>query len=258
MALVGLGGIGKTQLAIELAYRLVRLAKSSIFWIHADSRENIEEGFRTIASTVMPRRWNMAKSDLLQSAYDWLSNERNGRWVIILDGANDDSVFQDEAYLPQTRNGTIVLTTRRRDLGERLTEKRQNMIEIGPMTVLEAVTLLKKKLGSLPRSVPLSGFSKSLGSRPRSGPASGFSKLLGPLPRSGPASSFVKSLGLIPLAICRAAAYIQSLPVHVPRDTAMDEKDEDDEDDNNDDGGYQGYHGGEYDDDDGGEKKVSS
>ncbi|PTB49495.1 hypothetical protein M431DRAFT_97621, partial [Trichoderma harzianum CBS 226.95] len=186
LALVGLGGIGKTQLAIELAYRLVKLAKMSVFWVHAESRSSINQSFKQIASNVSP--WGQVDSveAWLRHSSEWLSKERNGRWVMILDGANDHSIFQDELYLPKSRNGTIIVTTRRRDVAYRLTGNKQDVVEIGPLSVFEAVTLLETKLG-------------------RAGKER--------FPKNGAASGLVKSLGLIPLAICRAAAYIQSIPL---------------------------------------------
>ncbi|UKZ79126.1 hypothetical protein TrVFT333_006876 [Trichoderma virens FT-333] len=188
LALVGIGGIGKTQLAIELAYRLVKLAKMSVFWINAESRLSIEEGFKSIA-------WNAASwrqetdAGWLRVSYDWLSNERNGRWVLILDGANEESISHIESSLPKSQNGAIIVTTRLRDVAYRLTGGSQDVIEVGPLSVHGAVTLLEKKLG------------RTATER--------FSKF-------GDTSGLVKSLGLIPLAICRAAAYIQHLSPKLP------------------------------------------
>lgn len=125
----------------------------------------------------------------LQISHRWLSEERNGRWILFLDGANDHSIFQDELYLPKSRNGTIVVTTRRRDVAYRLTGNQQDVVEIGPMSVHNAVSLLERKLGRTAKEQ---------------------------FPKDGAASGLVKSLGLIPLAVCRAAAYIQSTSTKPP------------------------------------------
>ncbi|KAH0525904.1 hypothetical protein TsFJ059_009304 [Trichoderma semiorbis] len=188
LALVGIGGIGKSQLAIELAYRLVTSAKMSVFWVNAESQLSINESFRTISSNLSSWRWDISEASS-QVSHRWLSEERNGRWILFLDGANDHSIFQDELYLPKSRNGTIVITTRRRDVAYRLTGNQQNVVEIGSMSVHNAVSLLERKLGRTAKEQ---------------------------FPKDGAASGLVKSLGLIPLAICRAAAYIQSTSTKPP------------------------------------------
>lgn len=188
MAFVGIGGIGKTQLAIELAYRLVTSAKMSVFWVNAESQSSINESFRTISSNLSSWRWDISEASF-QVSHRWLSEERNGRWILFLDGANDHSIFQEELYLPKSRNGTIIITTRRRDVAYRLTGNQQDVIEIGPMSVHNAVSLLERKLGRTAKEQ---------------------------FPKDGAASGLVKSLGLIPLAVCRAAAYIQSTSTKPP------------------------------------------
>ena len=47
-AISGLGGIGKTQVAVEYAYRY-KEAYHSVLWVNATSRETLIEGFVTIA-----------------------------------------------------------------------------------------------------------------------------------------------------------------------------------------------------------------
>ncbi|KAL7935628.1 hypothetical protein V8C35DRAFT_333533 [Trichoderma chlorosporum] len=181
LALVGIGGIGKTQLTIELACQLVKLAKMSVFWINAESRSSIDQGFKNIALSIAPLRKPSTIEASLRIASDWLSKERNGRWILILDGANDHSIFHDEFYLPKSHKGTIILTTRRRDVAYRLTENQQDVVHVGSMSVIEAVTLLERKLGRIAQNR---------------------------FPKNDAASDLVKALGLVPLAICRAATYM--------------------------------------------------
>ncbi|KAK4660693.1 hypothetical protein QC762_0021600 [Podospora pseudocomata] len=197
VALVGLGGVGKSQLAIEYAHRLAtRQPDAWVFWVHAGTYARVEEGFRTIADAVKLTGRNLPKADILQLVYSWLSNERNGRWIMILDSADDRDVFYnaniahgttsgDErdrrpfvTYLPQSQNGSIIVTTRNKDLAFRLSGRRQNIIEVGPMAQTDALTLLEKKLGS-PADLDV-------------------------------AADLVQALDLVPLAISQAAAYIQA------------------------------------------------
>ena len=180
----------KSQLAIEFVHQVAGGAADKwMFWVHAGTRARVEEGFRTIADAVKLPGRNQPKADILQLVYSWLSNERNGSWVMILDSADDSDVFYGASantrdgrplatYLPQSRNGSIIITTRDRDLAFRLTGNYRNMVNVGPMTGEDALMLLEKRLGSL-SDVDV-------------------------------AADLVRVLEFIPLAISQAAAYIQA------------------------------------------------
>ncbi|KAH6621584.1 P-loop containing nucleoside triphosphate hydrolase protein [Chaetomium sp. MPI-SDFR-AT-0129] len=204
VALVGLGGVGKSQLAIEYAHRIAAKQPDKwVFWVHAGTKARVEEGFRLIADAVKLAGRNQPKADIPRLAYSWLSNERNGKWILVLDSADDGDVFYNvdhtssatssdtgdrrpfATYLPQSRNGSILITARNKDLASRLTGGRQNMIDVGPMAQADALTLLEKKLGS---------------------PAN-----------PDVAADLVEALDLVPLAISQAAAYIQA---RAPRTSA--------------------------------------
>ena len=186
---MGLGGVGKSQLAIEFSHRLREKSKDVwVFWIHAGTRARAEEGFKTIADTVKLAGRNQPTVDIPQLVYSWLSHEANGRWVMVLDSVDDGDVFfrtkgeTEDArplatWLPQSRNGSIVITTRDQGVGVRLTGRHQDTIPVRPMEEKDAVTLLEKRLGQLPdRRV---------------------------------AADLVQALDRVPLAISQAAAYIQ-------------------------------------------------
>ncbi|KAM7210080.1 hypothetical protein V8F06_014537 [Rhypophila decipiens] len=94
VALVGLGGVGKSQLAIEFAHRILGAQKDIwVFWVHAGTQARVKEDFRAIADTIKLPGRNQPKADIPQLVYGWLSNERNGRWIMILDSADDTDVF---------------------------------------------------------------------------------------------------------------------------------------------------------------------
>ncbi|KAL8284636.1 hypothetical protein RB600_009179 [Gaeumannomyces tritici] len=136
IALVGLGGIGKSQLAIEFAHRkAAESAEDWIFWIHAGTQARVEEGFQAIADILKLPDRDQPNANIPQLVYSWLSNEQNGRWTIILDSADDKDVLYGAS-------------NSREDLARRLTGNTKNIIEIGPMVLADALFLLKKRLGS--------------------------------------------------------------------------------------------------------------
>ncbi|KAK3340124.1 P-loop containing nucleoside triphosphate hydrolase protein, partial [Neurospora tetraspora] len=186
VALVGLGGVGKSQLAIEFAHRIAaRHPDTWVFWVHAGTQARVDEGFRAIADAAeLPGR-NDPKANITQLVYGWLCNERNGKWVMVLDSADDPDVFFGAErrpladYLPQSPHGSLLVTTRDKYLASRLVGGYKNTIEIGPMAQSDALLLLEKKLGSLSDT--------------------------------DMAVDLVRALDLVPLAISQAAAYIQRM-----------------------------------------------
>jgi len=97
--------------------------------------------------------------------HDWLRDERKGKWVLILDNVDDASFLLDTRrmsrdgqtndensrplvwYLPQSQNGSILITTRSREAARKLVIPR-NIIAVEPMSKADALALFEKKLGA--------------------------------------------------------------------------------------------------------------
>ncbi|KAK5412625.1 hypothetical protein LTR06_005595 [Exophiala xenobiotica] len=169
MGLVGLGGIGKTQVAIEYAYRIQKeRPKPWVFWVHASSESRFRESYRSIAQRLQLPGWQEPKADILGMVHNWLSDENNGRWTMVVDNADDEKIIFEQRsgeidpeaptmgragrslaeYLPMSPKGSIVLTTRNRKVAEGLIDC-ANILDLGPMDIDEAVDLLLKKLKKL-------------------------------------------------------------------------------------------------------------
>ncbi|OCK73381.1 hypothetical protein K432DRAFT_410741 [Lepidopterella palustris CBS 459.81] len=199
VALVGLGGVGKSQIAIEYAYRVREWAPQTwVFWVHASNATRFKQAYRDIATKVeLPGR-DDPKADIVQLTYNWLCDERNGRWLMVLDNADDDRIFASSgadlggiaqatappnevtplaSFLPQTQNGWILITSRDLVAAVNLVGIRHNVIRVDPMDEEDALALLKTRV--------LVGESSE-----------------------HDAKALVRALEGIPLAITHAAAYI--------------------------------------------------
>ena len=156
----------KSQLAIEYSYQVRESSPDTwVFWVHASSTARFEEGYRKIAQRVKISGWDNPEANILQLVNNWLCNEANGQWFMVMDNADDASVFLlpvddkigtnsnkaalSEAlskYLPQSQNGSILVTSRSQDAAFRITGDTRDIIPVDPMDERVAVDLLRKKL----------------------------------------------------------------------------------------------------------------
>ncbi|KAJ3336468.1 hypothetical protein HDU93_002790 [Gonapodya sp. JEL0774] len=152
MALVGLGGVGKTQVALEFAYQVKQEHAErgrSVFWLPAVSMESFEQACREIARTLgIPSEKD---DDIKVVVKQHLSTKKAGVWLIILDNADDIGLLTGSKgswgilhYLPQSEDGLSVYTTRTRDVP--LSLGVANVIDVDAMDKQEAKELLQMSL----------------------------------------------------------------------------------------------------------------
>lgn len=146
----GLGGMGKTQLAIRFA-RDHKDDFSAIFWLSGKDRDTLLQSL----SSVFPRLLGQSQADgamsdeeVEQRARDvlkWLAKKGNSRWLIIFDNIDQYSPFNDsigDAYdlvefFPGADHGSILITSRL----QRLTELGKSF-PIQKLDFQEAIQLL--------------------------------------------------------------------------------------------------------------------
>ena len=136
-AIKGLGGIGKTQLAVEYAYRAREQGHyTHILWINATSEETIISSFAALAE-LLPSVAAQEEKDqhkLVAAIIRWLERCQD-RWLLIFDNADDLSLVQP--YFPLQGNGSLLLTTRAHAVAALASP-----LQVEPMGVIEATHFL--------------------------------------------------------------------------------------------------------------------
>ena len=166
-ALVGLGGVGKSKLAIEYAHRTRdRSSDTWVFWVYASNAARFEQAYRDTADVIKIAGREDPRANIFKLVHDWLHG-CGGTWLMILDNVDDADFFvnaqapiQSQSsdsdrrtlrplrdYLPQSQNGSILITTRSRESALKLSEW-NDLIPVDPMAASNAVELLEKKLES--------------------------------------------------------------------------------------------------------------
>src|SRR5450755_410238 len=86
-AINGLGGVGKTQIALEYVYQYHQ-DYEAVFWIRADTRDAIISGFIEIATLLsLPQKDTKEVLITVQAVQQWMRTHT--KWLLILDNADD-------------------------------------------------------------------------------------------------------------------------------------------------------------------------
>ncbi len=179
-ALAGLAGVGKTQVAVEYAYRHAD-AYAAVLWIDAGSLEGVSSSLRAIALVLHLLEHEEADEQQVRRAVvQWLNG--HGGWLLIVDQVCDVELIR--GVLPAARCGSILFTTRMRTLA--LAER---VMTLESLMVEEGVALLVRRAGLLAAAERLR------------------EEQLAPSEEAA-AREIVAELGGLPLALDQAGAYI--------------------------------------------------
>jgi tetratricopeptide (TPR) repeat protein len=107
-AISGLGGVGKTQLAVEYAYRQAA-DYDVVWWLRAEEAAQLAADFAELAFALRLRSRSDPDQRLaVEAARKWLA--QNGNWLLIFDSARDPAAVAP--YLGTSGTGHVIITSR--------------------------------------------------------------------------------------------------------------------------------------------------
>ena len=126
----GLGGIGKTQLAVEFARTYYRRF-SAVFWLDGRSEESLKRSIASCASRISVGQISQASrsysagvsNDLdvvVKEVMGWLAQPHNTDWLLVIDNVDreynlrrpDPDAYDVTRYFSGADHGAILVTTR--------------------------------------------------------------------------------------------------------------------------------------------------
>jgi ATP/maltotriose-dependent transcriptional regulator MalT len=134
IVLHGLGGIGKTQLAVAYAKRH-RADYSAIFWLNIKDEDSLKQSFARVARRILREHPSASRleavtedsklDEVVDAVKRWLDHPKNTRWLVVYDnydnpklaGNTDRSAIDICRFLPEAYHGSIVITTRSAQVG---------------------------------------------------------------------------------------------------------------------------------------------
>jgi hypothetical protein len=178
-AISGLGGIGKTNIAVEYAYRHEPDYRA-VLWVNAATRETVIADYVTLAAQLqLPEKEAPDQTITVAAVKDWLENTSD--WLLIFDNADDLALVED--FLPVKGHGHLLLTTRAQAPGTLA-----RSIEVEEMDTQEGTLLLLRRAKVLAPNAPLDQAS---------------------LEDRTSAEAIVHAMDGLPLALDQAGAYIE-------------------------------------------------
>src|SRR5204863_7305038 len=105
--------IGKTQIAVEYAYRS-HADYQAVLWVRADTRENVISDFVTIAGLLkLPEKDAQDQVIAVNAVKEWLRT--HAQWLLIMDNADEVAMVRE--FMPLVHRGHLLLTTRATAMG---------------------------------------------------------------------------------------------------------------------------------------------
>jgi tetratricopeptide (TPR) repeat protein len=192
LAITGLGGVGKTQIALELAYRMRdQEPECSIFWIPCTSYEAVEQGCMSIAQRVGLH--NVEPAEVKERVQSYFS-QTDKKWILIFDNADEIDVWIRgkpaapplKNIIPQSEHGHVLFTSRNRQLALKLAAS--NVVSVPDVDLKTGKEIFRKLL-----------MRKDL------------------LEEDHVTNALLEQLSFLPLAISQAAAYINQNDISLAR-----------------------------------------
>ena len=108
----GLGGVGKTQLAIEYAWKFLG-SYDAVFFVKADTCQTLDSGLAELTSLLsLPEAGEHDQAIQITALLDWMKG--HNRWLLIADNADTESAAEAiQERLPPNLSGAVLITSRR-------------------------------------------------------------------------------------------------------------------------------------------------
>lgn len=181
LIILGMGGGGKSQLALEFGRKvLARKDCSVVFWINASSPSTVKQSLKIVVSKLLDSK-NIS-DDVERNLSRITAELKQKRWLAIFDNFDDPDAFHEHRlswYFPRDGRGHILVTSRHTG-----SARLGKSLELSTMTEIESLALLLQR--------PING-----------------------IDQNPDGLKIASELGYLPLALDQAGSYIRARGVRL-------------------------------------------
>ena len=131
VVLQGMGGQGKSQIALEFCRRKRNNPFSAIFWVDASSEHSLQGSLQSILERLKSPEAILQSREaqisyVLQKLASW-----HRRWLLVFDNYDDIEAFPNvRDYIPSSELGTVLITSRHADTIELTVGEEDSFIQL--------------------------------------------------------------------------------------------------------------------------------
>src|SRR5947209_4490309 len=144
LVLPGMGGSGKTQLALECCRQAEEdMGFVATLWVDASSPVSVVQSYNIIARKILKDVREDSDSEATISLVQDTLRDWKQRWLVVFDNYDNPKAFQSQGirnYIPHGKNGYILFTSRHED-----SARLGHQVSVSHMTEKESLDLLLQK-----------------------------------------------------------------------------------------------------------------
>ncbi|KAH7062716.1 kinesin light chain [Paraphoma chrysanthemicola] len=150
LAVVGPGGTGKSQLALEVAHRTLKKHKHcSVFWIDASGKDSLDQSYTSVAQKLGVPGCDGDQADIEQIVKRCTAQLSTRQCLLIFDNVQHGGSSTAEAadladFLPHSKLCSVIFTTTESDTAKTLAP--QDVVELRELTSDTALRMLQSRL----------------------------------------------------------------------------------------------------------------
>jgi hypothetical protein len=150
----------KSAIATKYAQKhLEKQPNALLLWIQGSSAACFKQSYSQVANSLKLAGRDDYRANVLKLVYEHLSNEQNGPWLMVLDDVDERALLpmgyatqNDSAhdrplsrFLPEGSHGSILITSRNREVAKGLTVNTSSIINIHTLDEVDSTTLLLER-----------------------------------------------------------------------------------------------------------------